>query len=119
MIPEILPEILKHEGVVALSTLGESGADLVNTWNSYLQLTSEGEILIPAGFTPVIEANIARDNRIVMTLGSRGDGAGRGCQIKGTVAFVTCGANFAAVKERFRWARGALVVTVASSSKTR
>ncbi|MDP4161053.1 MAG: hypothetical protein Q8911_15040 [Bacillota bacterium] len=41
MIPDKLLEILKHEGVVAIATQGEEGPNLVNTWNSYVQIIGE------------------------------------------------------------------------------
>ena len=34
MIPEIMRQVLKHEGVVAIATQSDGGTHLVNTWNS-------------------------------------------------------------------------------------
>lgn len=50
MIPEILREIMKQDGVVAIATLGEDGPHMVNTWNAYLRTTDDGRLLIPAGY---------------------------------------------------------------------
>ena len=61
-IPEKLREVLKKDGVVAIATLGKDGPHMVNTWNSYVRLTDDGRMLIPAGFlnTPTrTEANVA------------------------------------------------------------
>lgn len=82
MIAEKLLEILKHEGVVAIATLGTDGPHLVNTWNSYLKISADGRVLIPAGGMHRTEANIAHDPNVLITLGSRmvqglrGPGAG-------------------------------------------
>lgn len=122
MIPEKLLELLTYEGVVAIATQGEEGPHMVNTWNSYIQLTGDGCLLIPAGYMKTTEANIAKDNKVLITLGSRevegNQGPGTGFLIKGTAAFQTAGPNFDAVKQRFTWARAALEVTITSATQT-
>ena len=40
-------EVLQHEGVVSIMSWGVD-PHLVNTWNSYLVVTSDERILIPA-----------------------------------------------------------------------
>ena len=50
MIPEKLQEILKKDGVVAIATLGKDGPHMVNTWNSYIRVSPEGRLLIPASY---------------------------------------------------------------------
>ena len=50
MIPEKLTEVLKHDGVVAIATLGQDGPHMVNTWNSYIRITDAERILIPVGY---------------------------------------------------------------------
>ncbi|MDP4128067.1 MAG: pyridoxamine 5'-phosphate oxidase family protein [Bacillota bacterium] len=122
MIPEKLLEILKHEGVVAIATQGEEGPHLVNTWNSYVQISESECLLIPAGFMKTTESNISKDNKVLITLGSRevegNHGPGTGFLIKGTATFQTSGSNFDVVKQRFPWARAALVVTITSATQT-
>ena len=122
MIPEKLLELLKYEGVVAIATQGEEGPHLVNTWNSYVQVTGDGLLVIPAGYMKTTETNITKDNRVLITLGSReveGDhGPGTGFLIKGTAAFQTSGSNFDAAKQRFPWARATLEVTITSATQT-
>ena len=70
MIPEKLLEVLKQDGVVAIATLGAEGPHLVNTWNSYIQITSDGRLLIPVGYMHRTEANIAFNNQVLITMGS-------------------------------------------------
>jgi len=122
MFPEILLEVLKHPGVVAIATQGEDGPHLVNTWNSYVQLRDNGRLLVPAGYMHVTEANIARDNRVLLTVGSHEVagkiGPGTGFLIRGRGEFLFSGADFDSIKAKYTWARAALAVTVESVEQT-
>jgi Pyridoxamine 5'-phosphate oxidase len=122
MIPEKLLEVLKQDGVVAIATLGPDGPHMVNTWNSYMQITNDGRLLIPAGYMQLTEANIAFNSNILITLGSSKVagklGPGTGFLIKGTAAFLTSGPDFDAIKVKFVWARAAVAVTIASATQT-
>ena len=122
MIPEKLLEVLKQDGVVAIATLGEDGPHMVNTWNSYIRITDDGRLLIPAGYMHHTEANIATNSNVLITLGSSKvagkNGPGTGFLIKGTAAFISSGPDFDATKKRFAWARAALAVTILSATQT-
>lgn len=122
MIPEKLQEILKQDGVVAIATLGEDGPHMVNTWNSYIRVSADGRLLIPAGYMHKTEANIAYNPNVLITLGSskvRGlHGPGAGFLIKGTATFVTSGPDFDQLKAKFEWLRATLVVTIDSATQT-
>lgn len=122
MFSEKLLAVMKHPGVVAIATQGEDGPHLVNTWNSYLQVPREGCLLVPAGYMHQTEANLARDNRVLLTIGSHEVagkmGPGTGFLLKGTAAFVSSGPDFDIIKAKYAWARGALVVTVESATQT-
>ena len=48
MIPDKLQKIMAQDGVVAIATLGPDGPHLVNTWNSYLKVSQDGRLFIPA-----------------------------------------------------------------------
>jgi hypothetical protein len=50
MIPEKLLEIMKKDEVVAIATLGKDGPHMVNTWNTYIKISSDGRLFIPAGY---------------------------------------------------------------------
>jgi hypothetical protein len=50
MISEKMQEIMKLDGVVAIATLGPDGPHMVNTWNTYLRISSDGRLFIPAGY---------------------------------------------------------------------
>ncbi|MGB4206053.1 MAG: pyridoxamine 5'-phosphate oxidase family protein [Bacteroidales bacterium] len=122
MIPSKLLEILEHEGVVAIATQGESGIHMVNSWNSYLKITEDGRITGPVGGMRITEANISRNNKIVMTLGSREvqgfHSKGTGFLIHGTMVFVTEGSEFDELKQRFSWARAMFEIRPESITQT-
>lgn len=122
MIPEKMQEVLKQDGVVAIATSGPDGPHLVNTWNSYIKITSDKRLLIPAGYMQVTEANIATNNNVLVTMGSSKvagkNGPGTGFLIKGTAAFITSGADFDTMKAKFSWARAALAITILSATQT-
>jgi len=121
MIPEKMREVLKHEGVVAIATQGPDGPHLVNTWHSYVQIFDDERIVIPAGYMHKTEGNIAKNNKVLMTVGSRKvagkQGPGTGFLIRGDAAFDTSGPDYDAVT-KFKWSRAALVVTVTSIEQT-
>ena len=122
MIPEKLLEILKHDGVVAIATLGNDGPHMVNTWNSYIRISADGRLLIPAGCMHRTEANIAFNPKILITVGRskvRGlHGSGAGFLIKGSAAFVTSGPDFDILKSKFSWLRATLAVAPESVTQT-
>jgi len=122
MIPEKLRQVLKHEGVVAIVTQGENGPHVVNTWNSYIQLTDEEHILIPVGGMIQTEANIEKHRDILITLGAREvdgfRGPGTGFLINGTAAFVDSGHAFDLLKTAFPWIRAALEVSNLHATQT-
>lgn len=122
MIPEKMLEVLKQDGVVAIATLGQDGPHMVNTWNSYIRISSDGRLLIPAGYMQLTEKNIAFNNKVLITLGSSKVagkiGPGTGFLVKGTAAFITSGPDFDVLKAKFAWARATLAVTIDSVTQT-
>jgi len=122
MITEKLLEILKQDGVVAIATLGQDGPHLVNTWNSYINISADGKLLIPAGYMHKTEANIAFNNKVLITLGSSkvtgNNGPGAGFLIKGKADFVTSGPDFDVLKSKFAWLRATVAVTIDSATQT-
>jgi predicted pyridoxine 5'-phosphate oxidase superfamily flavin-nucleotide-binding protein len=122
MFPEKLKQVLNHEGVVAIATQGEDGPHLVNTWNSYIEILGDEKLIIPAGYMNVTEANLAKNPKVLVTMGSRevegSHGPGTGFLVEGTAVFETSGQHFDAMKARFPWVRAALVVTATSIQQT-
>jgi hypothetical protein len=122
MIPEKLLEILKQDGIVAIATLGKDGPHMVNTWNSYVRVTADGRLLIPAGYMHHTEANIAFNPEILITLGSSKvhglHGPGAGYLIRGKAAFIISGPDFDLLKSRFDWLRAIVAVTPDTVTQT-
>lgn len=122
MIPEKMLDILKHEGVVAIVTQGESGAHLVNTWNSYLKVTEDERLIFPAGGMYITEANINQNDKVLMTIGSREveglHSPGAGFLLNGKAAFIKHGNEFDEIKQRFPWARAAVEIKLEFITQT-
>ncbi|HOU29588.1 MAG TPA: pyridoxamine 5'-phosphate oxidase family protein [Thermoleophilia bacterium] len=121
-IPEKLRDVLKKDGVVAIATVGEDGPHMVNTWNSYVRLTDDGRMLIPAGFMHRTEANIRFNPDVLITCGSskvQGKiGPGTGFLIQGSAEFQESGADFDRMKATFGWMRAVVIVTIESATQT-
>lgn len=121
VIPEKFLEVLQHEGVVAVGTCADGNMHISNTWNSYMQV-SDGKLLYPAGGMQVTEANIAKSNKVLVTIGSRevegSHGPGTGFRVEGTAAFVKSGLAFEKVKQDYPWARAAVEITIDSITQT-
>lgn len=122
MLPEKLFEVLKHEGVVAIATQGSDGPHLANSWHSYVKVPDDKRLLIPVGGMNKTEANIAGNNLVNITVGSREvegfRGKGTGFLIVGTASILKDGPEFNQVKESFPWARAALEVKVGTATQT-
>jgi hypothetical protein len=122
MIPEKLLEMLKKDGIVAIATLGQDGPHLVNTRTSYVRISADGRLLIPAGYMHRTEANVAFNPDVLITLASSKvqglHGAGAGFLVKGKAAFITSGPDFDLLKSRFDWLRATLAVTPDSVTQT-
>jgi len=121
-IPEKLRDVLKKDGVVTIATVGEDGPHMVNTWNSYVRLTDDGRMLIPAGFMHRTEANIRFNPDVLITCGSskvQGKiGPGTGFLIKGSAEFRESGADYDRMKATFGWMRAVVIVTIESATQT-
>jgi Pyridoxamine 5'-phosphate oxidase len=124
MLNEKLLEVLSHpaDGEVAIVTQGIDGPHVVNTWNSYVSITPDGRMLIPAGRMNKTEINIESNHLVKLTIGSREvqglSNRGTGFLITGTAKFVKDGPGFNMIKEKFSWARAALEITIVTAVQT-
>lgn len=123
MLPDKFLRVLQHEGVVALATQGRDGLPhLVNTWNSYVHVTRDGHLLVPAGGMHTTEGNVSANHIVLLTAGSRDvegkHSQGAGFLVTGTAEFVYAGADFDLIKGRFPWARAALKVAITNITQT-
>ena len=122
MLSEKFFDVLKNEGVVSIVSWGVDEPHIVNTWNSYLVVTSDEKILIPAYAMRRTEKNTNQNSKIKMTLGSKevlgyNDYQGTGFVIEGTAKFVESGSEYDMMKEKFSFLTRVLEVTVSSAKQ--
>lgn len=114
-------EVISHEGVVSIVTWTDEGADVSNTWNSYLNV-KENKILIPAAGMNKTQANIEKNPNVKLTIGSKevmGKWAmGSGFLILGTAKFITSGEEFDLMKKKFPFLSRVLEITVSKIIQT-
>lgn len=110
-------EAISHEGVVSIVSWGASEEPhVVNTWNSYLVVTEDERILIPAYAMIKTKSNVDVNNRVKITLGSREvkgykDYQGTGFLINAIARYIDSGAEFDMMKERFSFAKRVVEIT--------
>ncbi len=123
MLSEKFFEVLQHEGVVSVTSWGSGEEPHVRcTWNSYLNVTEDGYILAPiAGFTST-QKDVAQNDKVILTLGSREvegfEGyQGTGFLIEGRAEFLDTGDEFNQMKEDYPFMNKLLKVTVESEKQ--
>ncbi len=121
MITEKFLDVISHEGVVALVTCGSDGAHVSNTWNSFLVIR-DNKLLIPAAGMRETQKNIAQNNNIKITLGSRDvmgfKSMGSGFLVEGTAKFLESGEEYDLMKEKLPFLSRVLEVTPESIQQT-
>ena len=122
MFNDIFKEVLKHNGVVSITTWADGNAHVSNTWNSYLQIDGDNKILIPAAWMHRTEKNIKLNNKVLITLGStevQGKiGMGTGFVVEGVASFASSGEGYDTMKEKFSFLTRVLEVTATSVRQT-
>lgn len=109
-------EVLKHEGVVSIVSWGVE-PHVVNTWNSFLVITEDERILIPAYGFRKTEKNVNVNNQVKLTLGTKevlgyNNYQGTGFLINGTARYLASGDEFDFMKEKFSFLTRVFEVTV-------
>jgi len=122
-LPEKFYDVLKHEGVVAIVSWGENEPHVVNTWNTYLVVTEDEHILIPAYGMRKTEKNVNVNNQVKLTLGSKEvlgyrDYQGTGFLIDGTASYIESGTTYEMMKEKFSFLTRVLDITVTGIRQT-
>jgi len=119
---EKLKEVIAKEGVVSIVSWADGEAHVCNTWNSYLVLKGEDRILIPAYAMRNTEKNTTQNSRVKLTLGSKEvmghRSMGAGYLLEGNARFISEGAEWTEMKERFSFLTRVLEVTVLSAKQT-
>lgn len=122
MLTEKFFEVISHEGVVSIISWGKGEPHVANTWNSYLTLTKDNKILIPAAGMVKTEANIKENNKVKMTLGSKEVQGhftqGAGFRLEGTAKFISSGEEYDMMKEKFPFLTRVLEITLTEIEQT-
>src|SRR5574337_1658803 len=120
VIDAVTRDLLDKTEFLTIVTEGPDGPHVVGNWGEYLRRlgVEEDRLVLPAGYYRKTEENLSRDARVQVLVASRSvqgsHGAGPGCVLKGTATVLTDGELADRAKAAFPWARGALVITVAS-----
>lgn len=123
MLNEKLLDILSHpaDGAISIVTAGNDGPHLVNTWNSYITVTPDDKLLIPAYGYNKTEKNLNAHDQVILSIASREiegyKGKGTGFIVKGTTRFIKSGEEFNRMKEKFSWVRAVLEITVTDAKQ--
>lgn len=122
MLTEKFFDVLKNEGVVSIVSWGIDEPHVVNTWNSYLVVTPDERILIPAYAMHKTEKNVNQNNKVKIALGSKEvlgykDYPGTGFAIEGTAKFFESGTELDMMKEKFSFLTRVLEITVTSAKQ--
>ena len=112
-------DVLAKTEWVAIVTWDGNSPHLVATWGDYVRslgVVNDEVILIPAGHYHKTEENLKKNKRVKLLIATRqvegSYGPGQGCVIEGEGEVQLEGEFAKRVKEKFSWARGALVVRV-------
>ena len=122
-LPPKFYDVLNHEGVVAIVSWGEGEPHVVNTWNSFLVVTEDERILIPAYGMRKTEKNVNVNNRVKLTVGSKEvvgykDYQGTGFLIDGTASYLESGSTYDMMKEKFSFLTRVIEITVTAIKQT-
>ena len=113
---EKLLEVIQHEGVVSIVSWGLE-THVVNTWNSYLVVTEDERILIPAYGFRKTEKNVNVNSNVKLTMGSKDvlgykDNPGTGFLINGTARYISSGDEYDLMKKKYTFLTRVLEITV-------
>jgi hypothetical protein len=115
-------EVIGKEGVVSIVSCADNEAHVVNTWNTYLVNPNDGRLLIPAWKMKKTEKKIIKNNKVLLTVGSKEVtgrmGLGCGFLIEGTARYISSGSEFDMMKSKFSFLTRVLEVTVTSITQT-
>lgn len=103
---------------VTIVTIGDDGPHVVGNWGDYMRKVGiqDDTIVFPAGYYHQTEKNLRKNSRIQLMVASRTvqgtHSPGQGYVILGWGEILSSGDVVDAVKAKFPWARGALVIHV-------
>ncbi|MBM7711149.1 pyridoxamine 5'-phosphate oxidase family protein [Enterococcus xiangfangensis] len=107
--------VLEHEGVVTIISSTAGYYHAVNTWNSYVKVDGD-KLYIPAAGMHSVEQDLAENDQVLLTIGSREVeglvGPGTGFHVFGTASFVSFGEIVDQMKKEFPFLTRVLVIEV-------
>ena len=114
-------EVLQYEGFVSIVSWGVE-THVANTWNSYLVVTEDERILIPAYGFRKTEQNVNVNSHVKLTLGSKDvsgykDYPGTGFLIDGTARYFSAGDEYDFMKNKFSFLTRVLEITVETAKQ--
>lgn len=122
MFAEKFVEVLSKEGPASIVTWANNDAHVSATWNSYINLTDDGKLLIPAAWMHQTESNIAVNDKVKMIFGSKEvmgkNSMGAGFLLEGTARFLETGKEVDMMKTKFSWLTRVLEITPANIKQT-
>lgn len=118
-------DVISHEGVVSIVSWGIDEPHISNTWNSFLVVTEDSRILIPAYGLRKTQKNIEAEanHKVKLALGTREvlgykDYPGTGFVVTGTGNYLSSGDEYDMMKEKFSFLTRVLEVKVISAKQT-
>ncbi len=111
-------EVCEATEFATIVTIGDDGPHVVGNWGDYMRVLGirDDTIVFPAGRYRQTEKNLLVNNRVQVLIASRKvqgtRSLGQGCLIAGRGEILSSGELVDAVKAKFPWARGALVIHV-------
>ena len=122
MLTETFLAVLSKEGVAPIVSWANNDAHVAATWNSYINITPDQRLLIPAAGMRGTESNTTVNNKIKMVFGSKEvmglHSMGAGFALEGTTRFVSEGAEFDMMKAKFPFLNRVLEVTITKLTQT-
>jgi hypothetical protein len=123
MLDEKLIEVIKTppDSAFAIVSQSNGSSHVVNSWNSYIEIVDE-KIVIPVGRMFKTEENLAIDDKVKLTITNREVMGkryrGTGFLISGIAFMESEGTYYDLIKNKFPWARAALVVSCQECEQT-
>lgn len=124
MITEKFKEVISYEGAVSITTWTKEmdTINVSNTWNSYITVVSDNRFLIPAAGMNKTEANVIKNSKVKITVGSKEVKGlwtqGAGFLINGEADFIVGGPEYDMMKEKFPFLTRVLAITISSIKQT-
>ena len=111
-------EVCEATEFVTIVTSGDDGPHVVGNWGDYMRTLGikDNTLLFPVGHYRQTETNLRKNSRVQLLVASKRvpgtRSPGQGYLILGTAEILTSGDTVDAVKAKFPWARGAMIVHV-------